>query len=415
MGILTNPQTRSLDTGVFLSTLLTYQFSDQDDAILAALAADSGPPNRIYVNKDTATRPRIAAYHGFTYDLVLLGGVTNLTNTAAFYDGYAGDRRGQGRTLSNGYVDDLAFALAQELADRGIGVSSNVTIAGHSMGGAVGQALTLVMNGNNPNIIPNWVTFGGPKAGATQVRDALNRLPGIRFFTPEDPVPLFPLTVDEAPWLAFFFSAEQMAATGSWVQPHGGLEVDDQGGLTPAEKPSNAALSPITSLFAWIVSLDGTELNNHSIATYQGRLRKAQTLSPTPHANVTPLGQEERPQTFTRQYVQQRGAAYETAIFDQSRQQTAAFVSVPTAQAFRAARVGGVWYVLFGDLTIAAAPHRRGARSTARQMNAAFRQYQSVALADPGAFIERLTAYLQVASDPAGGFNPVLPVTVRGF
>ena len=70
--------------------------------------------------------------------------------------------------------------------------------------------------------------------------------------------------------------------------------------------------------------------------------------------------------------------------------------------------MGRIWFVTLGETTIAAAPHKRGARQLARFGNAFLRSLQSRAGVSTDDLVAAFQDYLAQAGTPANGFAPVL-------
>ena len=94
--------------------------------------------------------------------------------------------------------------------------------------------------------------------------------------------------------------------------------------------------------------------------------------------------------------------------FSDATRQNAQPVNIPDAQLFVAVKTGRVWYVTFGGIVIASAPHKRRARALAREGNAWLRRLQNEAVVYTNDLGSQFLAYLEVASDPASGFTPTI-------
>jgi hypothetical protein len=101
--------------------------------------------------------------------------------------------------------------------------------------------------------------------------------------------------------------------------------------------------------------------------------------------------------------------AGETIFTDASRIANTPVV-IPAPQAFTVERVGKIYYVYFAGIQVCAGPYRRRAHGMARAGNNFLRRIQIQQLVSPDTIVDLFREYFTIASDPAGGFQPVMSV-----
>lgn len=288
-------------------------------------------------------------------------------------------------------------------------VPQRVYMAGWSYGATI--ATYLYFHFRNLGIDPidiHLVSFGAPRSAGPQFQTALSAWSThARIFRSNDPIPLVPPRVTEAPGLTVTvgpFIAARFSLIG---HANMGIELTDDGGMVPQAQPRQAVANVAGSLGAWIESWVNGEANAHSLSGYSSRLGLA-IARQNPPLPVPPIAPEP---VFVAPMQEVRVAEREAAVNlrRQANVQNATVPTIPNELGFSTHRAGrGIWRVLFGETIVATHTNRKGARAIARAGNVMLRQALHAAVFDQAGFTAELMAFFGKAKAGSDGIKPAL-------
>jgi hypothetical protein len=229
--------------------------------------------------------------------------------------------------------------------------------------------------------------------------------------TDEDPVPLLPPRLADAPFSLSLYSGRTINRFASFVHPSGGRSISTAGVVTTAEVGPVAAMSPFTSLASWLLTQERGTTNPHMLREYIFRLDTWETANPAPSARPPRGAPVESPNLIAPLQLNRQERQNRQLIYRQGTEQQAVPVNIPSTSQFAAKKNSGIWYVTFRDELLAAAPTKRRARALARFGNEFLTRLQSEAVVNPNAILDNFGAYFDDATNPASGFQPTMNIT----
>jgi hypothetical protein len=372
---------------------------------------------RVYDPTDICPAWALVFIAGGTFSYLFIAGAANQAQGSAIWAGYTSNILG-GQLLNGDdnnnpwYAQAWASIQAIILADTTITAKLNgrMIFSGHSAGGPI-AAYGYVYNLGQYRqaLYPSYlVTIGAPSWGTPSIYQQLLPYATSAWFLSNDPVPIVPppLTFAQRWWAGLTYGqANRLSRFSYWP---GGVQIDLSNVVTTQVSPTQIGPDPVGSVQSWLSLTASGVQTSHSIATYIARMTAA--LPPPPALIPTPLPPLPVPpaqQVTTAQITATVNAAVQTS-FQRSDLQNADPVIIPLPELFAVTRVGRVYYVTFGGQVVATGPHRRGAHQLAREGNAFLRSMQSRAGVDTAEMAGQFSAYLDAATDPTQGFQPVM-------
>lgn len=349
------------------------------------------------------------------YGLLLIGHTVSSGQANDVYNGYVAGILRNGPTIENTYLATITTLIKAEIERALTPLAGNILIAGHSIGGVIGEyyAKTLISLGFPAQ--PVRVSFGSPKSGGVDTFGTLGTGFAVRWMCDDDPVPLIPPNTFPALNLFGLNNPIFMRNAGNFIHASGGLSLNNQGQATPAILPPLASFWPSIDIGAWILATEVGQGTSHSLAEYSRRLILFKALLDAPgHTRPTP-SPAERPNPPRPVEVNRAADAAVNAIFAVGGVQNAQPVDIPGGGPFFAFRSGRVWQVAFGSAIIAIGPTKRKARAIANRANDWLHHLQQSGVVDPEGILNQLRDYLIEASDPTGGFRPVMQTNIPRF
>jgi len=223
-----------------------------------------------------------------------------------------------------------------------------------------------------------------------------------------DPIPAIPPRIDEFPVAAFLFPPPVVRLFGQYVQGAGGFVLTPGGLFSPGQQPPFFRATLVADLGAFILSQLTSASSGHQISQYIARL----TLSLPPPDRTAIITQRPASQEpiALRDSTEGRRATESVVVALRGLQQAqdAAPVNVPQPQRFTAYRQGDMYAVSLGNLTVALCTRKKHALAMKNAGNAWLQFMQTMAVVDTNALLAQFTAYIAAASDPTGGFRPVM-------
>lgn len=367
-----------------------------------------GPVDGLY----KTIRPRLYFNKDQNNDIsVFIGGCEDVADGTQVWDGYIGFRTGN-YTFSNSTFDLWGTNIANFLNNTNV-LRNRWFICGYSSGGAVAVyvARVLVSLGIPAENI-SIIAFGSPKAvrNWSNVPVAPNKV--CHWMNSDDAVPLIPPPISTFQRVMGGLSVADGQAIDGYQGFPGGVSLQITGEMVASVLPVGNPTPAVQAIGEWLANQEVGRVNPHFLSIYEARLRLAISLLPAGSTQNAPTAPPPTPEPPIRvRGIQAAQVVADQAAAEQGAQQGAQPVTIPEPEVFVARKQGRIWYVQFGGVTIAMAPHRRGARALARQGNQWLRTLQNKALVAAGPLAQQFAEYLAAASDPTSGFTPVMQTT----
>jgi hypothetical protein len=224
----------------------------------------------------------------------------------------------------------------------------------------------------------------------------------------DDPVPLFPFTSAQSLAVLILLNPVVNAMLSHYVQSAGGVQIKPTGATEESAIPTAATVGSFLNYPGYLLGSNDNPLAPHALGVYADRIDLAISATPQPLAAVPGSPRPEPVETTPSRIFRQEEAKIATALSNAERAQNSVPLDIPGPQLFKAQRQGRVYVVTFGGVVVSLASSKRTARSLARQFNAAFKHLQRSAFVDIENLASQVSAYLAAASNPTGGFSPVM-------
>lgn len=359
------------------------------------VAQNSDRPARVYV-----------AWVDLT--LVLYGGVNALQHATRYTDALNVNMDFSDLGGVNPWLNVTAYDDFLHIKNTRPLNNARVVIAGHSIGGATGIVLAAHLHVDTSLRSVSVITFGSPRPGPDFFTRGLATIDLARWMTTHDPVPQVPPRQNQAPlWFALLNNRERLNAN-RYVQPHGGLVIDSDGSVQDLDVPPVAEFATLQgNLGAWILLSWGGEETVHGLPTYQRRLflRSQEPVPPVFQGGTTHSG---LPNVLEPIQMRRDARIVIGQIREASGSGTSGQVVIPELEPYTAGKLGGLWCLFLRGQLIGVAPTRKRARHIASLGNQFLRILQVFGRVDADAYVAAYQLYLSDASDPLGGFKPVM-------
>jgi len=346
--------------------------------------------------------------------IILCGGAVNSALATGLWDGYLARQLGNTIPVVNEWTKDRAAGLLGQIQSLGGPWPFKWFLAGHSAGGAILTTLAARRDTTPGMTARDIVTFGSPRAFGTQSANSMLNVPTVRVMNHDDWVPLLPPHVGLGSSIGWAVGSNSRQRFLTFCHTSGGLQLNANGTTNQRLIPDGAQLPSGISIIASIVASYGTNLPfvSHTIENYIDRLKLLVGVDPL--RNYAGGGADEDVVPVTPSQIRAEENRTSSAIFHTGAVQNSTPLNIPTDRAFKAFRLGRVWYVRFGDLQIVCAPNRKRAQALAAAGNNFLRRLQRQAIVDPATLAQQMTTYLQLAADPSSGFSPTLNTNIPG-
>jgi hypothetical protein len=391
---------------------------------LAAMRADSPRPAIDAILSAAFETPiqgdfRTVGTNGLNYyfggtagrKVVYIDGIRNNDQAASIVTAYSTPAGGATGGGESSYFVAQASSILNVLFASHDPTPEYIDIAGHSAGGATALSVQSQLRIGFPNIKTKVFTFGSPRTGGAPLRDATVNAAIVRYMTPGDPIPLMPLSLDDAPIIATLLTAPIIFLWSQYCHTHGGIQIAGDGTTTPAQLPTDAVASPTASLVNWMFGVENDPTNQHAISAYVNYLSVSSAARPTPAQQDLGFGGGEDFDIPPKRQINVQRARVEQAIFRQAEFQTSNPIITPDPDLFKAVRSGRIWFVKLGEAYVITAGPEKRARHIARAGNDFLRSLQKQAVVDPDSILSQLEIFMQLAQDPTSGFVPTINVT----
>jgi len=358
----------------------------------------------------TATCPTFMLLGWSDMLLILIDGVTNVSQGTFYVDGIRVAPNWNSDGAMNPALVINRNRIMMAVNDLNWVIPPRVIIAGHSMGGAIAQAVLLGYQSEGLIASKSCVTFGSPKIGPPTCVGLFNSWDVQRWMNTQDPVPHVVPTVEQAPLFAAIVGPIGRSLMAQYCQTRGGAILAEDGSITEADLTHALAPTIQMNLASWLLACATNAATEHNISMYVARLLLAKNAVPPLPAdrNHTTTAQQP-PGGNTPEQLRIINEALATIRKDQLGS-NASDLRIPDAEAFVAVKVAGVWIVKFRGESITVAPGRRRAVKLASLANRMLKVLQVQGRVDVDSFVDSFRSYLEDASDPASAFHPTMSV-----
>lgn len=360
----------------------------------------------------TPTCPRWAVVATPGATIFFIGGIETLVQGQGIWNAYLG---GYANVFTSQPQNSWFQNAAQQIYDTAVGqYRSNVPVfIGYSAGGAIAyHSRKKFFDATGSPSSAVCTLFGAPKARARDVTPLGNQSTLVCWNNVDDAVVNVPPQLSQWERFVAGFSVFQLTRLNNyfWYQEYRAI------GLTGTVETSGGnffqGVPDSVSVGAWLnQAVNGIE-NPHSIHVYVARLTLAAALYTPQNQPMDGIGggEDEPPELTPGVGRSAQAVSVQTIFADASRQNQQPAV-IPVAQQFNWRRSGRIYYVTFGGTDIAIAPKKKRAKALARVGNDWLRRLQTEAVVAPEAIVQQFETYVNAATDPAGGFTPLLNTT----
>jgi len=375
------------------------------DACLAYATDVLGPLDGGQFYQGEATFPAFFWAQSFGNAVLWIDGTLTLEQAAGQVAGYIGAPADSWvEPLSANLRTAAAIIIARIVVDFGA-FPGQVFVGGWSWGGAIAQMLPIVAEAAGfPDAVWGITTFGSPRVGGPQLGAEIRRkAEGIRWMNSNDPIPLVPPRLSEFPPIAVLFGLRGMTRSEYFLHPFGGIAMFPDGSFQSSNVPPQGIVQFGAGLAQWLLASDNDEANSHSLLAYRRNIIACLAAPQRAHGVNPPA--PERAQQNAARGVSRQAAGFVHNIEVLGQQQGGEPVILPKDHIFTWQKLGGIFIVSFGDLTVTTCNTKKRARNLANAGNNFLERVQGQAVVDPGAMVEQFTNYFAAAVD-AGQFKP---------
>lgn len=369
---------------------------------------DTGLPVRSWFSPATDLLPAYYAGVSGGTTIVLIDGSSTLAQMAGYWNACLGDRATTSRDPVNNYLVGAAGTINDKLRLEAIPYQPRTIIAGWSLGGAVAIQLTAKLIGDGAETQPQSITFGAPRSGGISLSSTIGANYSARWMNDDDPVPLFPLPLADAPAMLLIYGLSQTTRLSNYVHVAGGINLAAGGQYNSAMLPSIASVAPVANGANWLFGQDVPGSQGHKIGDYTARLYLAKTASERAGLRDAPVARHEPVAPLASREGNQQAARAASVIFATGAVQNSQPVVIPVERQFKAVRVGRLWFVQWNGTVVACGPTKKRARAFANAGNRVLDVMQRQAVVNPLALSSTLEEYMAIAVDPTTGFTPTM-------
>lgn len=309
---------------------------------------------------------------------------------------------------ANPYLVNMAITLSNQANLVEAMSKPRIVVAGHSLGGAASEVLTLRQTSLGVTFGMSCVTYGSPKPGPDTFSSACDGLDICRWMNDDDPVPFIPPHQTQAPLYFALLDNVGRLNCNRYCQTRGGVNLFVHGDVSTRDLPSHDLENVQLNIGAWLVSLALGTSSPHAMGEYNARLFDRRGLSlgnPPPVRPTTHSGKPE--EASTRENARAADEAL-NALNLLIREGNNTPTVIPRQAAFTYQKVGLVWCTFLHGDQIAVGPTRRRASRLANLGNQFVKRLQTEGIVHTNALSYALSEYLRQATNPDGDFKPVM-------
>jgi pimeloyl-ACP methyl ester carboxylesterase len=283
----------------------------------------------------------------------------------------------------------------------------NWTLIGHSLGGAIMEVLVAVLGDTNERLSASVLTFGSPRVGDARLAALLSGFPVYRVFSDNDPVPLVPPRLFDAPLAAVNAGFLAAYLWSLYEQPPGGLQIDAQGRVYPWETPTLAPLIAEPTLTGWLTTAMLSNQSGHSLVEYGRRLSAAYSSGRRSLRDMLGVSGPESDRPLTQEAFDE--VSKRKPVSPNTNEGGSSMAYIPPTYRATVLRIStDLWGVFWMAHLIAQNNNRSHCRTMAARLNAFLRKMQDQDMVFQSELTGAINEYLPLATDTANGFKPPL-------
>lgn len=352
----------------------------------------------------------VGAYYGGdnVRKILYLDGITSSEHAVRLVAGYA---TAGGFMINNGSNAWIRSNLPTYLSYMSQGHSQApeyLDLVGYSAGGAVAECIAANLGFAQSVLKRKVFTYGSPRPGGAEIRDALQSTAIVRYMTPADPIPLVPPRLQDAPAIVALLPIGVALAWANTVHPRGGVVVFPSGTTDNAVLPPESSINTVGSLASWYFSVEGDPLNPHAMVNYVAFLIRAAEARATPAQKQVEEARAENVVLERRQAINRERDRVVQKIANSQRTQNATIVNEPAVVLFKPVRIGKIWTVVLGEKIIAQGVREDTCRHLCRAGNDFLRSLPKQGLVDPITLAAQIEAFLAYATAQESDWLPKL-------
>lgn len=308
----------------------------------------------------------------------------------------------------NALAKEAAQYIVGRLAANHFGQARRWLLTGHSFGGMICQSLAAALVRQDATQEVKLTTFGSPREANTTNCRVLEHIDVTRWMNDNDPIPLVPPHISEAPGFSAVLTFAAAASWGRYVHTRGGVQLNPDGTWVAQETPQHTRLSVTDALGAFLVSQSLGEVTPHSLIEYRNRI--ALNVPPGGESGGEVVGGDWETDDGTSRGDWGDAAREATnRVFAQGETQNSVPVVIPDAYTAKVRRVGRrMWSVYWGEIFIATGPTKAKAYGLKNTFNDFLRRLQRQAVTDAPSIAAQFQQYFDVATEEGNGFQPVM-------
>jgi len=341
--------------------------------------------------------------------LVLIGGCSQLAHGTQYVNAIGQPINYARRGGVNPFVDEYAEVAINRCSVARILPSPRIVMVGHSMGGAAVQAMGRRLLEVSRLSAMSIITFGAPRPGPATFADQMSAVDMCRWMNDTDPVPCVPPRENQARLAFACLTTSQAANWNRYVHTAGGLQLNADGGALSRDVPEIPDVEVQMSLANWLYSVWLRVDSIHSMPYYIDRLRLRAERFPVAEATPRRTTHTESSGEYKSNREQKAAIAEaQAAVRAEAQAINNVPLVIPSEWQFSTRKIGGIWCLIWQGEVVSVGPSRRKVSNQAKAGNTFLRRLQRSANVGVDAVPLDMKRYLEAASNPEGGFNPVM-------
>jgi hypothetical protein len=363
-----------------------------------------------YANK----RPAMACLLYADVQIIVINGVTMREQVDEITSGYyAGPQTGVNPVGCHRFYSALANQIVADIILPNVAGHQILVMGGHSLGGAVCNAIANLWKGLDESYVASFCSFGSPKPGNATFAAMTARSTSVRHMNGGDPVPLAFPDSNQAPIIQLATVASTQRNIGAFVQPAEGIQWTNGNTYIPAVFPVQQTGITAIDFASWLLTVENDVISPHRVQVYLGNLVAYCGTFPTNMPAPTVIGGDaETPKIIDPSLSNTMATAVTNAIQVRSSSLNVSTTFVPPEQEFVAVKSGKKWGVQFRGEWVTWCNTRKRASHLAAVGNNFLREYLKAGIAYPDTLTDQLSDWMIDAETGQSGIVPMLQTTL---
>jgi hypothetical protein len=344
--------------------------------------------------------------------IIYIDGCSLSSHAVNLIDGYNNGFGPTGTDGFNQWAQDSALAILSYTESNAVFQPENLDVVGYSAGAVVASYLVRELKRRGTLKKLRITTLGAPRAMSAPNLPVWSSVPETRWMCDNDPIPLVPPRIEDAPVLVPLLGLLTTLRYSSYVHAGGGLSINAASVITDSVLPTAAAMSPGTSLATWYFGQEDDPASGHGLTQYQNRFAALLAL-PSHGAGAGNAGSGQEPgATTNRRQITRSEAVVVNQVAAASERQNATPTAVSATVLFKAVKLGKIWSVAFGPSIIVYAGNRKRAFHLARAGNDFLKSMPKQAFVDPENILAEMTNFFNAAVQVGGPVSPPISTSL---